>query len=450
MVVAVHGSPTGVLPRPNLYFGTTTREAHPVMTGLAWFAGEGELRHAAAQSHKLQGWGWRAHDGVHYGEEFLGDAAHGVDLSLEWVRPAHPGGCEPWTLSINASMSAGFTGETVTLSLFAYVVVPDGSLHVERAAGGVGGHPHTTLAGWRPSREVGGESEAFSLVLTPAPGTAHPLVGRTHRGRITLRKPDRRSMEPSVLAPLTAAPELSLSHDACFMMTPGDEWRVEEALVGELVRSRRASMNAVAAARARSAAKRETEKEDPALPLQLDLPIVPMLNDTCARGKPANVGIVQHIVHVSRGHPALLHWAFLPGACFPPPTEAGGEAAPPSPNWRSALAEAGVPDGALPPAISATHRGAFFTSLCNRLSICARPAGQETGGLSARTFAAAATALSNLIGSVTYFYGVQLVGPPGDGLPPHMGGGAPSPPHGLYTGVPSRAFFPRGFLWDGA
>ena len=57
------------------------------------------------------------------------------------------------------------------------------------------------------------------------------------------------------------------------------------------------------------------------------------------------------------------------------------------------------------------------------------------------TEAVAKAALSNLLGGVGYFYGRSQVALPG-------GRTAWSARAGLLTAVPSRPFFPRGFMWD--
>uniref|UniRef100_A0A914WQK2 mannosyl-oligosaccharide glucosidase n=1 Tax=Plectus sambesii TaxID=2011161 RepID=A0A914WQK2_9BILA len=51
-------------------------------------------------------------------------------------------------------------------------------------------------------------------------------------------------------------------------------------------------------------------------------------------------------------------------------------------------------------------------------------------------------ALCNMVGSIGYFYGSNLVQGPYNSQP------VPYGPHALFATVPSRPFFPRGFLWD--
>jgi len=53
----------------------------------------------------------------------------------------------------------------------------------------------------------------------------------------------------------------------------------------------------------------------------------------------------------------------------------------------------------------------------------------------------AMAALSNMIGGMAYFYGHSLVQKGDDEIRPNWDGP-------LFTAVPSRSFFPRGFLWD--
>ncbi|DBA00262.1 TPA: hypothetical protein N0F65_007906 [Lagenidium giganteum] len=73
---------------------------------------------------------------------------------------------------------------------------------------------------------------------------------------------------------------------------------------------------------------------------------------------------------------------------------------------------------------------------------------EETFDLAAKSFndsqvAFAQAAFSNLIGGMGYFYGSSLIQ-----RDPNSPTVEESPPKPLFTAVPSRSFFPRGFLWD--
>ncbi|XP_054058339.1 mannosyl-oligosaccharide glucosidase [Rissa tridactyla] len=72
---------------------------------------------------------------------------------------------------------------------------------------------------------------------------------------------------------------------------------------------------------------------------------------------------------------------------------------------------------------------------------------EETFGLGRKGFPAsqrhfAQAALSDMLGGMGYFHGRSLVQSP---LQEHP---VPAPEAALFTAVPSRSFFPRGFLWD--
>jgi len=81
------------------------------------------------------------------------------------------------------------------------------------------------------------------------------------------------------------------------------------------------------------------------------------------------------------------------------------------------------------------HRNAFETQFENVFSLAER-------GFNASQIGFARAALSNMLGSIGYFYGSSLV------LSRHTSEPIEYWPAGLYTAVPSRSFFPRGFLWD--
>ncbi len=53
----------------------------------------------------------------------------------------------------------------------------------------------------------------------------------------------------------------------------------------------------------------------------------------------------------------------------------------------------------------------------------------------------ARAALSNMLGGMGYFYGASSVRLPSQRVMPAW-------PAALFSAVPSRSFFPRGFMWD--
>ncbi|KAI9095920.1 glycoside hydrolase, partial [Phlyctochytrium arcticum] len=79
--------------RPNLYFGTRSRAPETVLTGLMWFGASeisGEtlrnIRHSCEQGDNLDFYSWLKHDGRGYGHQKIVDSKNGVVLYTEFVK----------------------------------------------------------------------------------------------------------------------------------------------------------------------------------------------------------------------------------------------------------------------------------------------------------------------------------------------------------------------------
>ncbi|TPX62267.1 mannosyl-oligosaccharide glucosidase [Powellomyces hirtus] len=83
--------------RPNVYFGTRTRSADTLLTGLMWF-GVKELsgttlqniRHTCEQGDDLSGYAWQKHDGRSFGSQEIADNLNHVSIKTEYLKS--PGG----------------------------------------------------------------------------------------------------------------------------------------------------------------------------------------------------------------------------------------------------------------------------------------------------------------------------------------------------------------------
>ena len=66
----------------------------------------------------------------------------------------------------------------------------------------------------------------------------------------------------------------------------------------------------------------------------------------------------------------------------------------------------------------------------------------EAQGLDKSVIPCAQKALSNMVGSIGYWYGESLIFQGQGNAPMEV------EPQSLFSGCPARSFFPRGFLWD--
>jgi hypothetical protein len=398
-------------------------------------------------------------------------------------RAAHRAECRPWSVVINGTSSSSRRGSSggsaparrkgvkeapAYVSVFAYLAAATGTLGAANTPEAEAGAADLTIiSGQRPTGLDGTAAESFALLMWGDHANQHPSHARTHLTRVAAKPGSvsgrRGSDSETGNVDRYNAPELARAHVTGVRLPNDDVWRAEDVLKEQLRDSARRGALAVAQAK-QKAAKRAMAAGDPTggagaaaarVDRDLERPVFPVLNGSVAEA--SNLMVVQQLLAV----PFSIEWTFVPHGCF----EEAGEPA----DANVDAAAAGTEDSrwvrlaeALGLGVGTTgrtapvHRALFHAELCARLGLCHDTGGVTPGGEGRHEQAAtpagaeaalrvqlAGHALSNLLGSVTYFHGRQLVA--GAGV-----GGAPreSVPHGLLTGVPSRSFFPRGFLWD--
>eukprot|EP00741_Cyanophora_paradoxa_P010634 tig00020537_g10278.t1 len=397
--------------RPNLYFGLRTRHPESLLAGLMWFDPNRpdaleRVRHRCEHGREsgLESYGWQAHDGATYGRHVADDAANGVVVTASFVK-ASSGSAE-------GDAAGGDVGVRIR-------VEPRRDDEKKKGRG----------RGGEEEGEGEGAGRAVALVFYLAlqsPGAWAGLHGEPRvppkglegGARLDGWSPDvgdfslvvphdaeraERGMElPRALRKFKHAPDAGRVHYAGLRMEPAEAWRAEErlkvAMHGEQARLRH-----LLAGGPSSAPSRRREGAQAAVP-----PALPNAHEGNA-----TVWAFQVLVAA----PATLDLAFLSRAGRPSPADIRARAAALTGEALTGLLEAGEER------FEGRFEGAF---------------GLAAKGLSARVAAVTRHAFANLLGGVGYFHGRWLV----------QGEEGERPAATLVTAVPSRPFFPRGFLWD--
>ncbi|KAG2443621.1 hypothetical protein HXX76_001971 [Chlamydomonas incerta] len=382
--------------RSGLYFGMRTRTPKGLVSGLMWFDPDDfqtlqqyRVRHEANQGDGLGSYGWKRHDGRNYGQQVLVDGDYNITLSMlkTFGEDSGPGG--DWSLRLQLRRTSGMPTQRRRISVVIYI-----------------GDEDTPREPWQvlPDGEVAD--------LRPEPATllsgASSALGRGGA------KWALHAMELATEPPASARAR-GCRVDYLGMSTEGHKpdylLRVRDVLLSTMYE--------------------RLQRQPPSDKFRLYLPNGATTSSDLA------------LFQVTCVIPSTVDFAF---------TSTSGDMSDYSERLEG-LVGPGL-DGPLAAAERAFDQRfdrVFGEGIARALQPQQPPPadGPEAAAAAAAASEAAATvetakaALSNLLGSMGYFYGSSLVrtGPPGSEPAAYW-------PAALFTAVPSRSFFPRGFLWD--
>ncbi|KAI9187570.1 Processing alpha glucosidase I [Blastocladiella emersonii ATCC 22665] len=394
--------------RPNLYFGTRTRAPESLLTGLAWFplndyAGLQSVRHACDQAHKMAGYGYAAHNGRDYARQTVNDTASNLHLSTEWLHA--PGGDHggDWTVRVRGEPLDPTKPAAVALFYYAGL-----------EGNGVVSSPHAR----DPAALLGGERK----------NVVHMLHGKTAEladfDMFVRVDPDS----------LVAGPAWNAPRVASLPIPKGRVWQIMD------------SVAQVLNLRAQQTVAEITRTGGKELPPPADLFSLVAPGD---REDPDLADVTAAVAQINFAGPFTVDITFVSASAHP---------------------------GAVAADVAATAFDTFASAAAER-NAAFDAQFESTFGLTKRGFSAASVqmakyALSNLLGGHGYFYGNARVNPTPDNeaavfdwlyYPEDENEDdeayrawkaakdarvRATRPYSLFTGTPSRSFFPRGFLWD--
>jgi mannosyl-oligosaccharide glucosidase len=395
--------------RPNLYVGTKTCSPVPISTGLMWYA-KGDLskiRHTAEMNDNLKRWGWSAHNGQDFGRHALLDPKAQIHLTTEYMADQESAS-NSWTMRISGDLTK--TGQKNNnkqarndVSLVFYVTNADPSGHMALASTAAAQGPSSTITG--TTKKEGRFS--FEIVRTTSEDLNSQRRVVTHHS-----KKNRHTNRPGF-----ASVSSSQVHSAQLRRNPERLWQTKDLLLPLWQTSQRSAYNLVQ--EEHEAHAENEDEEDTPTP---DPFVLPLLMNTTE--KKANLIALQY----------TLAAPFELIVRYQEHNEEASE--------KSEGNEGNEAKTTVATTIAATNQMVDIAT--QRFNTRFEHIfGLHSKGYDGKQIEFAQAAFSNLIGSTTYFYGSSSVKPTQPNQPPGTTAAGP-----LITGVPSRSFFPRGFLWD--
>eukprot|EP00743_Colponemidia_sp_Colp-15_P006389 GILK01006877.1.p1 GENE.GILK01006877.1~~GILK01006877.1.p1 ORF type:complete len:903 (-),score=184.13 GILK01006877.1:173-2881(-) len=397
--------------RPNLYYGLRTRTPKTVLTGLVWYSQDevgtksnwqDRVRHECREGDKLRGYGWLEHNGRDYGFQEIKDPENGIVVSTSFLKS----NSHSWSTRVSGAVLRKKGKQPRSLSVILYfgldgngeitAVAPGDqparlSLTPSSSSKGRSSTPKHGLRGLEGPVVLQGITEYIGPFYVVVPETVTETLGHPTQPQVARK----RGMRPA---------DLTRVHFLGIRVPSADAWKGKEHVLNALKEQQR-----LFATYGEDPSDEQGDRKAVKNTVHVTLP------DTVEAG--SNFFAVQFVVTA----PFDIDINFIGGA------EAEAIQTIEESSFKSLLS--GDPLTAALESASSQFSKRFdevFNMRSRRLTDDMISFGQ--------------VCLSNMIGGMGYFFGEGLVE-----IDDQIKKTKPSP---LYTAVPSRPFFPRGFAWD--
>jgi mannosyl-oligosaccharide glucosidase len=422
--------------RPGLYFGVKNRSDRPLEVGLLWTAvarrGHAEsavesLRYECEQNDEIQPYGWLEHNGRDYGREEIVDRQFDVHLNVSFLQQG-----DDWSARVLATSTAGGSKVPHMVALIWYVATADRgcALTVDEKAS-----KRKTASPTKSDAIVEGESAQLGMF------GVHAKFADAQRVPATAFADEKRAK---------VLPDFGRASYIGVRVRSSETWRARDIVANALRANLPESTGGAGEGgssqrrrRRRRSQQQQQQQDGDAKKKSQRLHIMPQLPNQADDG--ANVFVVLQWVRVDGPAPARAELAFVSHRAHVEEARAAttaGTAAAAGigrslddvrlrPSAERAVVNELLTGAPLDVALDEASRG-YAAQLDERFP--------SLGDAPAPLRRMASAALANLVGGIGYWHGDSIVD---YGERPWLDLAQP-----LMSAVPSRPFFPRGFLWD--
>ena len=387
-----------------------------------------ELRHDAEERDGVTKYGWLQHDGDGFGVQGIVDRKMNVNLTTSFIRPE--GHSDRWAVRIHG-LPIG-SAKDQAISLYFYTSLADESHSLEV----LGGEVADALGLKIDAGEEGGESILRAALATGT--TARSPSLQTADGVKTLDQTYYYGVHID-----TRPPSAALKRKQAANQAPPQQytWAAKDIVKNALVEDYRKMygkyQQEVEEQKRAHATQHRGNKNPPQFQAPQPPPFIATLPNTLESD--ANVLVIQRVLSLPFTMDFVLQPAEVDAATQASAKELGG-----TDGWfgEKTLAQA-----------LAARSTRFDEEFTAKFPSTAALASKTTEGSKRGDHEFSQALLSNLLGGIGYFHGPWLMeqspAVPAKGRSPAIPAKIREmSPQTLFSAVPSRSFFPRGFMWD--